>query len=161
MGMMDHGRAPGLQHQGGTDARTQVFGVRGNRTQCLGRALEQEVVDHRLVVKGDVADRCWQGKDDVVVLDRQEVGLAGLQPAPGGGGLTLRTMAVAAGVVGDLRVFAGLTLQQVTAERRAAALFDGRHDLELAEAYVSGLRVTPRRPVSAEDIRDLQVGGEP
>jgi len=41
-------------------------------------------------------------------------------------------------------------------ERRAAALFDGRHDLELAEAEVAGLRVTPSRPVSAEDIRDLQ-----
>jgi len=49
-------------------------------------------------------------------------------------------------------------MQHMTAQRRAAALFDGRHDLELAETEVSGLCTTPRRPVSAEDIRDLQGG---
>jgi hypothetical protein len=41
-------------------------------------------------------------------------------------------------------------------ERRAAALLDGRHDLELAEAQVTTLGLTPGRPVGAEDIRDLE-----
>ena len=53
---------------------------------------------------------------------------------------------------------AGLTVQQGTAERRAAALFDSRHNFERAQAEVAGLSVTPSRPVSAEDIRDLQGG---
>jgi hypothetical protein len=46
----------------------------------------------------------------------------------------------------------------MAAECRAAAAFDGRHDLELAETEVPGLSATPRRPVGAEDIRDLQGG---
>ena len=46
----------------------------------------------------------------------------------------------------------------MAAERGAAALFDGRHDLQLAEAQVSPLVLSPRRPVGAEDIRDLQGG---
>ena len=46
----------------------------------------------------------------------------------------------------------------MAAERGAAALFDGRHDLQLAEAEVSPLVLPPRRPVGAEDIRDLQGG---
>ena len=46
MGMMGHGRAPGVQHQGCADARPQMFGIRGNRAQGLGGALEQEVVEH-------------------------------------------------------------------------------------------------------------------
>ena len=85
-------------------------------------------------------------------------GPARLQPAPGCTGLALRTMPVTAGVVGDLRMLTGLALQHMTAQRRAAALFDRRHDLELAKAEVAGLSVTPSRPVSAEDIRDLQGG---
>ena len=46
--------------------------------------------------------------------------------------------------------------QHVSSQRRAAALFDGRHDLELTEAQVALLRLSPRRPVGPEDVRDLQ-----
>ena len=44
----------------------------------------------------------------------------------------------------------------MTAERSAAAVLHGRHDLELAETEVSPLSIPPCRPVGAEDIRDLQ-----
>jgi len=56
----------------------------------------------------------------------------------------------------DLRFCARRTAQRVAAERDAAALFDGRHDLQLAEAQVPPLVLAPSRPVGAEDIRDLQ-----
>ena len=46
----------------------------------------------------------------------------------------------------------------MAAEREAAALLDGRHDLQLAEAQMPPLMLSPRRPVAAEDIRDLQGG---
>jgi hypothetical protein len=46
-------------------------------------------------------------------------------------------MPVSAGVVGDLDMVAGLALQHMTAQRLTAAAFDGRHDLELAEAEVA------------------------
>ena len=46
----------------------------------------------------------------------------------------------------------------MAAERDAAALFDGRHDLQLAEAQVAARLLTQSRPVGAEDIRDLQGG---
>src|ERR1700722_20649116 len=46
----------------------------------------------------------------------------------------------------------------MAAEREAAALLDGRHDLQLSEAQVPPLLLSPRRPVGAEDIRDLQGG---
>ena len=45
-------------------------------------------------------------------------------------------------------------------QRRAAALFDGGHHLELTDAQVAVLRLPPGRPVGAEDVRDLQ-GGAP
>jgi hypothetical protein len=65
-------------------------------------------------------------------------------------------MAVTAGVIGDLWLRAGGTTQGVAAQRSAAAVLDGRHHLELTRAEVALLLVPPRRPVGAEDIRDLQ-----
>ena len=44
----------------------------------------------------------------------------------------------------------------MAAERRRAAALDRAHDLHLAEADMAGISAPPRRPVVAEDIRDLQ-----
>ncbi len=44
----------------------------------------------------------------------------------------------------------------MSTQRRGAALFDGRHDLQLPQTQVCTL--SPGRPVGAEDIRDLQHG---
>ena len=49
-----------------------------------------------------------------------------------------------------------LAARNMAAKRRRAAALDRRHDLHLAEADVAGVGFTPRRPVVAEDIRDLQ-----
>jgi hypothetical protein len=65
-------------------------------------------------------------------------------------------MAVAARVVGDIEMLAGVTTQNMTPQCRAAALLNGRHDLQLSQAQVRTLRLTPRRAMGAEDIRDLQ-----
>lgn len=48
------------------------------------------------------------------------------------------------------------TVQHMATQRGAAALFEGRHDLELAEADVAGVLAAPRGSVIAEDIRHLQ-----
>jgi hypothetical protein len=43
----------------------------------------------------------------------------------------------------------------MAAEFCPAATLNRRHGLELAEAYVSGIRFAPRSTVAAENIRDL------
>ncbi len=50
-------------------------------------------------------------------------------------------------------VFAG---RDMAAKGCRAAGLDRRHCLELAEADMAGVGLTPSRPVVAEDIRDLQ-----
>ena len=89
-------------------------------------------------------------------FDRQEIGGASFQPALRGTALALGTVPVTAGVVGDLRLCATRAAQGMTAQRRAAAVLHGRHDLELTETEVAALLVPPCRPVGAEDIRDLR-----
>ena len=53
----DQRRAPGVQHGGEADPRAQMLRVGGDGGQCLRGRREQEVVDPRLVVERDGADR--------------------------------------------------------------------------------------------------------
>src|SRR6516165_880913 len=65
-------------------------------------------------------------------------------------------MPVAAAVVRDDRVRAALAAREMPAKRRRAAALDRTHDLHLVEADVASIGATPRRPMVAEDIGDLQ-----
>src|SRR5262249_46847353 len=155
--MMRHRTAPRVQHRGEADLHTEALGVRGDRQQRLGARLEQEVVDDGLVVVGDGADLRRQGEHDVEVGHLQQLGLARLQPLPRLTALALRTVPVAAGVVGDDGVPARLVLaaRDVATESRRAAALDRAHRLELTEAHMAAVGTTPSGPVIAEDVRDL------
>jgi hypothetical protein len=98
----------------------------------------------------------WE--DDVEVRHCQQLGLARFHPIAGLRALALRAMPVAAAVVGNGGVAAGLVLttRHMPAESRGAAALDRAHYLELVEAKVTAVGVTPSRPVVAEDIRDLK-----
>ena len=96
-----------------------MFGVGGDGDQRLGADLEQDVVDHRLVLIGDVGDRLGQGEDDVEIGYVQQLGLARRQPVLGSGPLALWAMAVAARIVGDQGVTTVRAARHMAAERRS------------------------------------------
>jgi hypothetical protein len=50
-----------------------------------------------------------------------------------------------------------LAARNTPTEGRRAAALDRTHDLHLVEADVPGIGAAPRRPMVAEDIRDLQL----
>ena len=135
---MGHRRTPGVEHGGDADARAEVLRIGGDRQHRLRCRPEQQVVDQRLVVEGDVGDLGGQREHDVEVADRQQVGLALGQPGARRCALALGTVPVAAGVVGDPPMAAVLAGLDVTAERSGAAMLDRRHDLELVRG--SGAR---------------------
>src|ERR1700730_4569918 len=60
--------------------------------------------------------------------------------------LALGAMTVAARVVGDPAVAVILTALDMATEGRQAAVLDGRHHLELAEAHMPGRWLGARRP---------------
>jgi len=148
-------RSPGMQHGGEPYSRTEVLGVGGDGDQGFGGGFEQQVIDDRCVVVGDVGDRPRQGEDDMEIGHRQQIGLAVGEPLLGSSGLALWAMPVAAGVVRDAQVRAVLTAFDMPAQRRCSAAFDRRHGLELAEAHMAGMKRTPSRPTMAEDVRHL------
>ncbi len=69
--------------------------------------------------------------------------------------MALRTMPIAARVIGDLGIGTLLTAHDMAAERRRAAVFDRRHHLELAETHMADVGAAPGGPIGAEDIGDL------
>jgi len=71
-------------------------GIGGDGERCLGRSLHQQVVDHALVLVGDVAQPARQRVDDAKVRDGQQLRFAISQPSARRRSLALRTMPVAA-----------------------------------------------------------------
>jgi hypothetical protein len=146
---------PQVEHGSEPDAGAEVLGIGRNGDQGLGGDFEQQVIDDRLVLIADVGDRSWQGEHDMEIGHRQEFGPAVGQPLFGSGGLALGAVPVAAGIVGDAKVRAGLTAFDMPAQCRRSAALDRRHDLQLAEAHVAGMGCTPSQPAVAEDVRHL------
>src|ERR1700693_1666885 len=93
------------------------------------------------------------------VRHRQQFGPALGQPLACSSALTLGAVPVTAAIVGDDGVSALLVLaaRNMPAEGRRAAALDRTHDLHLIEADVPGIGATPRCPMVAEDVRDLQL----
>jgi hypothetical protein len=89
--------------------------------------LEQQVVNHRLVLERQAGDGLGQGEDNVEIDDRQELLLAGTDPAGAGQRLALGAMAVAAGVVGGaLEAAVGIvTPLEMAAQSRGATQRQG------------------------------------
>ena len=153
---MGHRRAPGVQHGGDADAGAEMLGIGRDRQHGLGGGLEQQVVDHRLVLVGDIGDGGRQREDDMEVPTGNSSASRSASHSLAAAPWHFGTMPVAAAVVGDDRVGAVLAARDMAAERRGAAALDGAHHLHLVEADVPGIGSAPRRPVVAEDIRDLQ-----
>src|SRR6266446_3976175 len=68
----------------------------------------------------------------------------------------LGAMAVAARVVSDPAVAATLAALDMSAEGGRAAVLDGRHHLELAEAHMPGIDLAPGGAMVMKDVGDLQ-----
>src|SRR6516225_11271469 len=82
MRMVRQCRSPGVQYGGEPDAGAEMLGVSRDGDQGVGGGFEQQVIDDRLVVIGDVGDRSRQGEDNMEI-----------EPAPAKAGGTGRSSA--------------------------------------------------------------------
>lgn len=121
---MGHSRPPGVEHGGDADARAEMFWIGSNRQQRLRRGFEQQVINDRLVLEGDVGHLGRQREHDVEVADRKKVGLALRKPCPRSSALALWTVPVAARVIGDPPLAAVFTSFDMPAKRCGAAVLD-------------------------------------
>ena len=149
-----------MQHCGDADLGTEMLGVGGYGQHAIGCGLEQESVDHGLVLVGDGSDLGGQREDDVEVGHLQQLGPALLHPGKCLATLALRTVTVATTAVGNdgVGAFSVLAARNVAAKGGGAAGLDGVHHLQLCVAYVAAVGITPSGAEVAEDIRDFQSG---
>ncbi len=119
--MVLEGLAPGVQHRQEAEFGTEVPGIGADRRQRFRGGAEQDGVEDPLVLQCDGSDLVRQGKDDVEVLDREDLLLSVRHPGGTGQLLALGAVAVATRVVGDALVATGVAALDVTAAGRGAA----------------------------------------
>ena len=73
--MVGQRRAPGTEHGGDADARSQMVRIGGDGQHGLRGRAEQQVVDHRLILGRDVGDLGGQRELDMEVADWQRPAL--------------------------------------------------------------------------------------
>jgi hypothetical protein len=87
---------------------------------------------------------------------RQQFGLSLREPLDARQPLAFGTVTVATRVVSDARRAAIIALLDMTPERRRPARRDGAHDASLDEPEMTGVCLSKRFAMAAEDIRHLQ-----
>jgi hypothetical protein len=85
-----------VQYRDRAGLGTEVARIAGDVAQRLGGGVEQDRVDRRLVVEGEIGDRRRHGEHDVEIRHRQQFGLSRLQPIGARQALALGAMPVAA-----------------------------------------------------------------
>src|SRR5712692_5472312 len=123
--------SPGVQHGGETDFRSQVPGGGGDLLQGPGDGSEQDIKKDGLVTESERIQFLRNGEDDVEVGNRQERGQSFFEPIVAGNALALGTVAIAAGMVGDALVTAGVALVQVSEAQRGTLLLDEIGDMPI------------------------------
>src|SRR3546814_16810167 len=113
-------------------------GISGNRQHRIGRRLEQQVIDQRLVVEGDSGDLGGEGEDDVETADRKQVGLAGLEPGACGGALAPGAVPAPATLVRVSPVAAAGPGPDVPPESGGATMLDCPHVIVLMYSQKPG-----------------------
>ena len=96
MRVMHQGLSPGVQHGEKPDRGAEMPRVRGDRAQGVRGRAEEDAVDDRFVLQGDLGDRLGHGEDDVEVFTGEEVGGAVLDPRGAGQRLAAGAMPIAA-----------------------------------------------------------------
>src|SRR3546814_1721654 len=76
-----------VEDGGDTEPGAEWLRVGGDGEHRIGGGLEQQIIDQRRVVIGERGNLGRQREHDVEIADREEISLAGFEPAARGGAL--------------------------------------------------------------------------
>ena len=145
-----------MENHGDAELGAEMPGIGRDGGERLGGRAEQDRIDRSLVLEGDLADRRRQREDDMEVRHRQQLGLPLREPLGPRQPLAFGTVTIAAGVVSDAGYATFIALLDMTPEHRCPARRDGAHDASLDAPKMTGMRLSKRFAMAAEDIRHLQ-----
>jgi hypothetical protein len=140
MGMVHQVLTPSVEHHQTADTGSEVPGIGGNFEQCAGGGLEQNAVDHAWILQGQRCQFVRQGEYDVEVRHGQQFALPLLKPGCAGQSLALGAMPVAARVVLNPLLAAGLAALHMSPQLSSPAAQHSPQRLTLLTA--EGMTVT-------------------
>lgn len=147
---------PGVQNAEETNLGTEVLWVGGDLPQRLRGRLEQDVVDHGLVLEGDDLDLRRHGEHHVEVGHVEQFRPTVLEPFSSCETLTLRATAITARVERDPLMAAIAAPLDVTAESGGTATPNRDHGAPPGGGQRGAMLITERRAEVAEHIRHFQ-----
>src|ERR1700681_3836147 len=154
--MMLQGLTPGVENHGHAELGAEMPGISRNGGERLGGRAEQDRIDRGLVLERDLADRRRQREDEMEVRGRQQLGLPLREPLGPRQPLAFGTVTIAARVVSDAGCATIIALLDMAPDHRRPARSEGAHDASLDAPEMTGMRLSKRFAVAAEDIRHLQ-----
>ena len=153
--VMGQGLPPSVQNGEAADPGAQPARIGGERRHGVGGGFEQDRIDDSLVLESDLSDRRGQGEYEVEIGNGQEFGLAVRHPLRPRLPLTLWTVTIATGVVGDPRDAAVVAGFDMAAERRRPACRDRAYHAPLDAPEMCGMGAGVILAVAAKDIGDF------
>ena len=146
--------APRVQNRRDADGAAEMSRVSPEGEQRVGSRAKQERIDHARIALRERVEVVRQGEDDVEVRNGQQVGAPRREPPRCGEHLTLRTMSIATGVVGNPHGAAAVTRLLMAAERGGAAGRDSPQGSVLHRG--EPVRALVGVAMVADDVRQLE-----
>src|SRR6516165_9895540 len=110
-----------------------MLGIGCDGAQGLGSGVEQNAIDHLLVLVGDAGNLFRHRKDHMKVLGMEKFSAAIFEPFSAGKGLAFWAMPIRARVVSIALMAAPVALFEMTTQNGGAADFDRSHHAALRD----------------------------
>ena len=134
VGMADQRLPPRVKNTEHPDLGAQMSGIGRDLAEGRRARLEQPGVQADTIPIAERQERMRQREDDVHIRDVEQVTLAGVEPALSRLRLALRAVPIAARVIGDGLVSAGVTPIEMTTQCGGATARDRPKDRSLLRA---------------------------
>jgi hypothetical protein len=145
--MVQKGLSPGVKDRGQSDPGPQALGIESHLLERLGDRSEQQV-DRRFGLSEEKSvQNVRHGKDQVKVLDGQEILLAGFDPPGLSQSAALGAVPVAAGVIRDLLMLTPIALADMSAQNGSPAVGDRPNHVWLPSAERTELAAVPAEQI--------------
>src|SRR6266581_1126609 len=140
-----------------TDLSSQRLGIRRDGGQSPSRDVEENAVNHFLVLTGDRGDLLWHREHDVKMRYLQEFGLAVLDPLRSSQRLALWAVPIPATVEAIPLMATLIASLEVATEGRRSTQFDCGHDAPLRRGHRRAMLFSVSCAVAAEEVRHFQL----
>src|SRR5713101_5685543 len=147
---------PRVQHAEEANLRTEMLGIARDFQKGFRTGAKQEIVDDPLVLQDQRGQMTRKGEDHMDVARREKFSLTCCDPPFPGSSLTLRAVAVPAGVVGDGAMPAASAFIEMTAECRGTTPRNGQEHFAVLPADPLAVSFDEGSSCAADEIGHLE-----